>query len=77
MDKISILGGKTLEGTITISGSKNAALPILVSSILTRETSNLDNVPNLLDITTMKELLISLGIKIVTKEKNLFTKPFL
>ena len=66
MDKISILGGKTLEGTITISGSKNAALPILVSSLLTREISNLDNVPNLLDITTMKELLISLGIKTVS-----------
>ena len=75
MDKISILGGKTLEGTITISGSKNAALPILVSSILTRETSNLDNAPNLLDITTMKELLISLGIKIVAKEKSLFIEP--
>ena len=75
MDKISILGGKTLEGTITISGSKNAALPILVSSLLTRETSNLDNVPNLLDITTMKELLISLGIKIVAKEKSLFIEP--
>ena len=75
MDKISILGGKTLEGTITISGSKNAALPILVSSLLTREISNLDNVPNLLDITTMKELLISLGIKIVTKEKSLFIEP--
>ncbi|MDG2000833.1 MAG: UDP-N-acetylglucosamine 1-carboxyvinyltransferase [Alphaproteobacteria bacterium] len=75
MDKISILGGKTLEGTITISGSKNAALPILVSSLLTSETSNLDNVPNLLDITTMKELLISLGIKIVSKEKSLFIEP--
>ena len=75
MDKISILGGKTLEGTITISGSKNAALPILVSSLLTREISNLDNVPNLLDITTMKELLISLGMKIVAKEKSLFIEP--
>ena len=75
MDKISILGGKTLEGTITISGSKNAALPILVSSLLTREMSILDNVPDLLDITTMKELLISLGIKIVAKEKSLFIEP--
>ena len=75
MDKISILGGKTLEGTITISGSKNAALPILVSSLLTREISNLDNVPNLLDITTMKELLISLGIKIIAKDKSLFIEP--
>ena len=75
MDKISILGGKTLEGTITISGSKNATLPILASSLLTSEKSNLSNVPNLLDITTMKELLISLGIKILAKEKSLFIEP--
>jgi len=75
MDKISILGGKTLEGNITISGSKNAALPILVATLLTREISNLRNVPNLLDVTTMKELLISLGINIISKEKSLLLEP--
>ena len=69
MDKISILGGKTLEGTITISGSKNATLPILASSLLTNEKSNLSNVPNLLDVITMKELLSSLGIKINANQK--------
>ena len=75
MDKISILGGKTLEGTITISGSKNATLPILASSLLTSEKSNLSNVPNLLDVITMKELLSSLGISIYANQKSLFLEP--
>ena len=71
MDKISILGGKTLEGTIQISGSKNAALPLLVASLLTSEMSEISNVPDLVDVLTMKELLISLGIKI-NKKNDLF-----
>ena len=71
MDQISILGGKALEGTIKISGSKNAALPVLVASLLTNEISEIRNVPDLVDIFTMKELLISLGIK-VKKNNNLF-----
>ena len=75
MDKISILGGKTLEGIIKISGSKNATLPILASSLLTSEKSNLYNVPNLLDVITMKELLSSLGIKINANQKSLFLEP--
>ena len=75
MDKISILGGKTLEGTITISGSMKATLPILASSLLTNEKSNLSNVPNLLDVITMKELLSSLGIKINANQKSLFLEP--
>ena len=75
MDKISILGGKTLEGTITISGSKNATLPILASSLLTSEKSNLYNVPNLLDVITMKDLLSSLGINIKANQKSLFLEP--
>ena len=71
MDQISILGGKALEGTIKISGSKNSALPILVASLLTNEISEIRNVPDLVDIFTMKELLKSLGIKI-NKKKDLF-----
>ena len=71
MDQISILGGKALEGTIKISGSKNAALPILVASLLTNETSEISNVPDLIDVFTMQELLISLGLKI-NKKKDLF-----
>ena len=75
MDKISILGGKTLEGIIKISGSKNATLPILASSLLTSEKSNLYNVPNLLDVITMKDLLSSLGININVNQKSLFLEP--
>ena len=75
MDKISILGGKTLEGIIKIGGSKNATIPILASSLLTNEKSNLSNVPNLLDVITMKELLGSLGIKITANQKSLFLEP--
>ena len=71
MDQISILGGKALEGTIKISGSKNAALPVLVASLLTNEISEISNVPDLVDVLTMKELLISLGIKI-NKKNDLF-----
>jgi len=75
MDKISIFGGKTLEGIIKISGSKNAALPLLVSSLLTNEMSEISNVPDLVDVSTMKELLISLGIKINTKNDLFNLEP--
>jgi len=75
MDKISILGGKTLEGIISISGSKNATLPILATSLLTNEASELSNVPNLLDVITMKNLLISLGINISSNKKTLYLEP--
>ena len=77
MDKISILGGKTLEGSILISGSKNAALPLLASCLLTSEKCELGNVPNLVDVATMKALLVSLGINVnFDKKKNtLFLEP--
>ena len=75
MDKISILGGKTLEGTIKISGAKNAALPLLVSCLLTNEISEISNVPDLVDVITMKELLISLGIKINKKDDLFILEP--
>ncbi len=75
MDKISILGGKTLEGIISISGSKNATLPILASTLLTNEASELSNVPNLLDVITMKNLLTSLGINISSNKKTLYLEP--
>ena len=50
MDKIEITGGKSLNGKIRISGSKNAALPILAASLLTEEKISVSNVPNLSDI---------------------------
>lgn len=61
MDKIVIHGGNRLEGSVYISGAKNAALPIIVSSLLTEGWNTFHNVPDLADIKTVKNLLASLG----------------
>jgi len=64
LDKIVIYGGKRLEGEVRVSGSKNAALPILASSLLTDGWNTFHNVPDLVDIRTIKKLLKSLGAEI-------------
>lgn len=61
MDKIRVRGGKTLNGTIEISGAKNAALPLMTAALLTEETLTLTNVPHLADITAMANLLAQHG----------------
>ena len=63
MDTIIIQGGKSLEGAVTVSGSKNAALPILISSLLTTEPCTYQGVPHLADIRTTLRLLSGLGDK--------------
>ena len=75
MDKIAILGGKVLEGTIKISGSKNAALPLLTACLLTKEICKISNVPDLVDVFTMKELLVSLGVNITKKNSSFILEP--
>ena len=70
MDKLEIIGGKKLQGSINISGSKNASLPILASTILVNKVT-LNNIPQVKDIDTMTELLTSLGSKIyINKNKK-------
>ena len=70
MDKLEIIGGKKLQGSINISGSKNASLPILAATILINKVT-LNNVPQVKDIDTMTELLTSLGSKIyINKNKK-------
>jgi UDP-N-acetylglucosamine 1-carboxyvinyltransferase len=64
MDKIRILGGKPLEGVIPVSGAKNAALPLMAASLLTDETLTLSNLPHLVDISTLANLLGQLGVEI-------------
>ncbi|HBP30687.1 MAG: UDP-N-acetylglucosamine 1-carboxyvinyltransferase [Advenella sp.] len=64
MDKLRIVGGRRLDGEITISGAKNAALPILCAALLTAEPVTLRNVPQLNDISTTVRLLADLGVKI-------------
>jgi len=66
MDKIIIQGGHTLKGEVRISGAKNAALPILVSSLLTDGWNTYSNVPDLKDIQSTKLLLSNLGARIET-----------
>ncbi|HEY5599247.1 MAG TPA: UDP-N-acetylglucosamine 1-carboxyvinyltransferase, partial [Candidatus Manganitrophaceae bacterium] len=62
MDKILVQGGRRLEGGVTVSGSKNAALPILISALLTAERCRYQGVPDLLDIHTALKLLSWLGV---------------
>ncbi len=64
MDKILIEGGRTLNGEVKISGAKNAALPILVSALLSDEVNTFTNVPDLKDIESTKILLKHLGARI-------------
>ena len=64
MDLIEIIGNSPLEGKIKISGSKNASLPIMIASLLTKEKVELSNIPNLSDILTLIDLMKSLGADI-------------
>jgi UDP-N-acetylglucosamine 1-carboxyvinyltransferase len=72
LDKLVIEGGFPLKGEVTISGAKNAALPILISSLLSDETLNLQNVPNLQDIKTCIDLLRALGVRVKRQSNECF-----
>src|SRR3989338_7699802 len=61
---LKIQGGKSLNGTVKISGAKNSALPLMVASLLSDQPLTLRNVPNLADIRTIGELLSILGVTI-------------
>jgi len=69
MDKLIVTGGNSLKGEIRISGAKNAALPVLVASLLTPEPLLISNVPHLQDITTTMELLGHIGVRLVMGDK--------
>jgi len=74
MDKLEVFGGRKLKGNVQISGSKNAALPILAASILSSKKIILNNLPNVKDIETMIKLLESIGsIVKYSKKKNSVT----
>ena len=69
MDKLAITGGAQLEGSVTISGAKNATLPILAATLLTDEPLCISNVPHLQDVTTTIELLGRMGAKVTVHEQ--------
>ena len=73
MEKLLIKGGKSLSGKISCSGAKNAALPMIAATILCDEKVVLKNLPYLQDITTMFELLGSMGSEILLDENMDFT----
>ena len=64
MDKLLIRGGRSLQGTVPISGAKNAALPELCATLLTAEPVTLRNVPRLQDVSTMLKLIRHMGVQI-------------
>ena len=62
MDRIRIVGGQKLEGVIPISGAKNAALPLMIASLLTKDTLTLENMPLLADVTQLERILGNHGV---------------
>ena len=72
MDKLKITGNGPLRGEITISGAKNAALPILCASLLTKDTLKLTNVPMLKDVSTTQKVLQGMGARVLTDNVHEF-----
>ena len=70
MDRIRIRGGNTLNGTINISGAKNAALPLMITALLTPETLTLKNVPRLVDALRLQRILQNHGVDITVAGKQ-------
>jgi UDP-N-acetylglucosamine 1-carboxyvinyltransferase len=70
MDRIRIVGGNRLNGTIPISGAKNAALPLMIAALLTEETLILDNVPRLADVAQLQRILGNHGVDIMSAGKR-------
>ena len=69
MDKLLIRGGSSLNGEIYASGAKNSALPILASSLLADSPMTVSNLPHLNDVTTMLELLGSMGVEVMLNDE--------
>ena len=74
MDKLEVWGGKKLKGSVVLSGSKNAVLPIMAASLLTDEVCVIEGVPRLLDVYTMVKILEVLGKKVQFQGNTLTIK---
>jgi UDP-N-acetylglucosamine 1-carboxyvinyltransferase len=70
MDRIRITGGKPLEGVIQISGAKNAALPLMIASLLTEDMLILENVPHLADVVQLQRILNNHGVDVMLSGKR-------
>jgi UDP-N-acetylglucosamine 1-carboxyvinyltransferase len=77
MDRMSIVGGKRLNGSIAISGAKNAALPLMIASLLTPDRLTLKNVPNLADVNLLARILRNHGLDFTIDGKRAEPSPHL
>src|SRR5262245_49605038 len=77
MDRINIVGGRRLKGTIPISGAKNAALPLMIASLLTGDRLTLKNVPNLADVNLLARILRNHGVDLTIDGKRAGFSPHL
>ena len=75
MDKLIIKGSSKISGSVNVHGSKNSALPIIVSSLLSKKTLKLSNVPNVVDVLNLIKLLKNYGVKIEHKKNKLKISP--
>ncbi|MBD3360840.1 UDP-N-acetylglucosamine 1-carboxyvinyltransferase, partial [Candidatus Peregrinibacteria bacterium] len=71
MAKLLVKGGTKLKGEIKVSGSKNAALPIICASLLTKEKTILENIPDIADVHSMVKIAESLGAKVTYKDHTI------
>jgi UDP-N-acetylglucosamine 1-carboxyvinyltransferase len=76
MDRIRITGGRPLNGAIPISGAKNAALPLMIASLLTDEPLVLENVPRLADVAQLQHILSNHGVDIAVDGKRAGDAPY-
>ena len=76
MDRIRIVGGAPLIGSIPISGAKNAALPLMIASLLTEQTLILDNVPRLADVALLQRILLNHGVDVMLGGKRPGDAPY-
>jgi len=77
MDRIKIVGGQQLRGSIPISGAKNAALPLMIASLLTHDRLTLKNVPNLADVNLLSRILRNHGVDLAVDGKRADPSGFL
>ena len=75
MDRIRIAGGRRLNGTIPISGAKNATLPLMIASLLSEQKLALENVPALADVALLKRILANHGVDYLVSGKRAGDQP--
>ena len=75
MDRIRVVGGQRLSGTIPISGAKNATLPLMIASLLTEDTLILENVPRLADVIQLQRILGNHGVDVMIAGKRAGDDP--